>query len=169
MVHYKIEEVRKAVTFGRRKVAPRACVADRKPHIRTFLSEVLEELGFVTCECVQASHLGAVLDEHLPDLVLLGLSAGGLEAGDMLNELAAKEFAGKVLVLGPEESSTVAVVRELGEALGIAMLPTLVTPFGADHLRDRLAVFLPIDAPSGMPVDAGEAISAGWLELWYQP
>ena len=38
-------------TFGRRKIAPRACVADSKPHIRNFFQEALEELGFITCEC----------------------------------------------------------------------------------------------------------------------
>ena len=40
-----------ATTFGRRKVTPRVCVADSKKHLRTFLTEVLEDLGFVTCEC----------------------------------------------------------------------------------------------------------------------
>jgi len=169
MENYKIGEAPRVTTFGRRKVTPRVCVADRKPHIRTFIAEVLEELGFVTSECMHSGQLAAVLDEHLPDILVLGLSCGGIEARDMLNQLAAKEFAGKVLLLGPEESSAVVAVQELGETLGIAMLPTLITPFGVDHLRDRLVSFLPIDAPPHMPVDAAEAISAGWLELWYQP
>jgi hypothetical protein len=38
-----IEEIGKLATFGRRKVAPRVCIADSKQHIRTFLSEALEE------------------------------------------------------------------------------------------------------------------------------
>jgi EAL domain-containing protein (putative c-di-GMP-specific phosphodiesterase class I) len=49
------------------------------------------------------------------------------------------------------------------------MLPTLVTPFGADHLRDSVAAFLPREAPPSVPFDAAEALAAGWLELWYQP
>ena len=44
-------------TFGRRKVAPRACVADSKPHIRNFIREALEELGFIACDCAPADDL----------------------------------------------------------------------------------------------------------------
>jgi EAL domain-containing protein (putative c-di-GMP-specific phosphodiesterase class I) len=169
MDHQRLGEPTKVGTFGRRKVTPRACVADRKQHIRTFLAEALAELGFVTCECMQASQLGAVLDAQLPDLVVLGLSAGGVEAAEMLRVLAVKEFDGKVLLLGPRDSSMVAAVQELGETLGIAMLPALVTPFGSDRLRDSVAAFLPIEGPPSAPIDAVEAVSAGWLELWYQP
>jgi hypothetical protein len=34
--------------FGRRRMAPRVCVVDHKPHIRTFLAEALEDLGFLS-------------------------------------------------------------------------------------------------------------------------
>jgi EAL domain-containing protein (putative c-di-GMP-specific phosphodiesterase class I)/CheY-like chemotaxis protein len=169
MDNRRLQKAAKLATFGQRKVTPRVCVADSKQHIRTFLAEALEELGFVTCECMQASQLGAVCDAQLPDLILLGLSAGGVEAGEMLKALAVKEFDGKVLLLGPRDSSVVAAVRALGENLGIAMLPTLATPFGTDALRDSVAAFLPVEAPPSPPVDAAEAVSAGWLELWYQP
>ena len=57
----------------------------------------------------------------------------------MLKALAVKEFDGKVLLLGPRDSSVVAAVRALGENLGIAMLPTLATPFGTDALRDSVS------------------------------
>ena len=45
-------------TFGRRKVSPRACVADSKKHLRAFLADVLEDLGFVTSECAKADESG---------------------------------------------------------------------------------------------------------------
>ena len=164
-----IEEIGKLATFGRRKVAPRACIADSKQHIRTFLSEALEELGFITCECAQVGEIDAVLDSHLPDLIVLGLSAGGVEAGQMLKGLATKAFDGKVLLLGPRDSRVVEAVRRLGEEFGVAMLPPLATPFGAEALRASVVALLPAEAPLSPPVDAAEATRAGWLELWYQP
>jgi hypothetical protein len=130
----------KLTTFGRRKVAPRVCVADSKQHIRIFLGEALEELGFITCATEQVNELGTLLDAQLPDLVVLGLSGGGIAAGEMLKVLANKEFQGKVLLLGPRDSYVVEAVRELGNELGIAMLPTLVTPFRSEGLRDSVAV-----------------------------
>ena len=59
----------------------------------------------------------------------------------------------------------VAAVQELGEQLGIAMLPTLATPFDSGSLRNSVATLLPIEAPPSPVIDAAEALSAGWVEL----
>ncbi len=169
MENQRPEEAIKAATFGRRKVRPRVCVADAKQHIRKFVGEVLEELGFITCECAQVSELSAAFDAQLPDLVVVGLSAGGIEAAAMLKALAARAFDGKVLLLGPRDSSVVTAVREVGERLGIAMLPALATPFGTEGLRRSVATLLPTEAPPNLAVDVAEALRFDWLELWYQP
>jgi EAL domain-containing protein (putative c-di-GMP-specific phosphodiesterase class I)/CheY-like chemotaxis protein len=169
MDHQRIEATAKLATFGRRKVTPRVYIADGKQHVRTFLAEVLEELGFIACECNGANRLAAMLDAQLPDLVVLGLSAGAAEVGNLIETLATKKFDGKVLLLGPPDSPVVAAARKLAENLGISMLPALATPFHSDGLRDSVATLLPLEAPPSPPVDAAEAICAGWLELWYQP
>jgi EAL domain-containing protein (putative c-di-GMP-specific phosphodiesterase class I)/CheY-like chemotaxis protein len=162
-------EARQPVTFGRRKVRPLVCIASDKQHVRTFLAENLEELGFITCGCAQASELDVVLDRHQPDLVVLGPSGGGVEGAEILKRLAARTFDGKVLLIGHRDAPAVVAVRELGEGLGLAMLPALSTPFDDGSLRNGLATFLPIEQPPISPVDVAEAVSAGWLELWYQP
>ena len=82
MSHAIIDIERSTATFGRRKVVPRACVADGKPHIRRFLREALEDIGFITSECGETDAVGQALGEAQPDLVLLGLSAGGIGADD---------------------------------------------------------------------------------------
>jgi len=163
------EEAIKSATFGRRKVMPCVCVADGKQHIRKFVGEALEELGFITCECTQVGELSTVLNSQLPDLFVVGLSAGGIEAAAMLKELAARAFDGNVLLLGPRDSSVVTAVRELGEQLGIAMLPTLATPFDTEGLHNSVATLLPAEAPPNPTVDVAEALHFDWLELWYQP
>jgi EAL domain-containing protein (putative c-di-GMP-specific phosphodiesterase class I) len=60
-------------------------------------------------------------------------------------------------------------VQELGQTLGMSMLPPLSTPFGIGGLRDRVATLLPGGSPPSATVDVAEAARAGWLELWYQP
>ena len=161
-------EEKPATTFGRRKVAPRACVADSKKHLRTFLTEVLEDLGFVTCECAMADELGMILETQLPDLVVLGLSVDGIEAGKILENLVRGNFGGQVLVIGARESVMVKAVQQVGEEYGIAMLPPLTTPFAAGSLRERVATLLPEEPAPSPAVDVSEALHAGWLELWYQ-
>jgi hypothetical protein len=155
--------------FGRRRVRPCVCVIDRKQHIRSFLCDVLDELGFITSQCAELSELDKCVHPQRPDLIVLGLSADGEKAAGMLKRLAAEEFGGKVLLLAPRASPVLAAVQEFGEKLGLAMLPILHTPFGSVNLCNSVATLLPIEAPPLAPVDIAEAISAGWLELWYQP
>ncbi|MBR0779331.1 EAL domain-containing response regulator [Bradyrhizobium diazoefficiens] len=158
----------KPKTFGRRKVTPRACVADGKRHLRAFMSEVLEDLGFVTTECASADELRAVLSGDLPDLILLGIAADGIEPGRFLEILVREAYDGKVLAVGARESIIIRAVQQVGEEYGLAMLPPLTTPFAALTLRERVAMLLP-DEPVPRPaVHVGEALHAGWLELWYQ-
>jgi EAL domain-containing protein (putative c-di-GMP-specific phosphodiesterase class I) len=114
--------------------------------------------------------LGALLDLRLPDLVVIGLAAGGIEACEMVELLAAKEFDGKVLVLGPRASPMVAAIRELGAELGLAMLPLLPTPFSQADLRNCIAAVLaPNDLPPTHSLSAAEPSPVSSLELSYQP
>lgn len=156
------------LVFGQRKVVPSVCIADAKGHVRAFLGAALEELGFVICECSNVDGLAAVLDARHPDIVAIGLTADRVEVGDLIKTLVTNQFTGRVLPIGPHDSQMVSAIRELGEKFGLAMLPTLATPFCNDDLRASVVTFLPIQAPRPA-VDAAEAIRSGWLELWYQP
>jgi EAL domain-containing protein (putative c-di-GMP-specific phosphodiesterase class I) len=60
-------------------------------------------------------------------------------------------------------------VQEFGEQLGLAMLPFLTTPFGSANFSNSVATLVPTAMPPRAPVNVAEALSAGWLELWYQP
>src|SRR5580765_2531121 len=168
MNHINRDEHARAGSFGHRKVTPRACVADSKKHLRTFLSEALEDLGFVTTECAHASDLAIALDTQQPDLVVLGVSVNGVEVGEILEVLVRKSFTGQVLVIGQPDTIMVKAVRQIGDEYGIAMLPSLPTPFSAGTLRASLAALLPSEPAPSPAVDVAEALKAGWLELWYQ-
>jgi EAL domain-containing protein (putative c-di-GMP-specific phosphodiesterase class I) len=169
------------------------CVVDGKPHVRKFLCETLEEIGFIACDCAHVAALDVALDEPLGvDLIVAG-SANGMQAATVVEALAAKatrdaifrwpnvgnfkassgcclvRFGGKVLLLGPRNSSSVAAVGQLGTQRGIEMLPPLVTPFDSTSLHESVAAFARKEAQRAPVIDATEALDAGWLELWYQP
>jgi EAL domain-containing protein (putative c-di-GMP-specific phosphodiesterase class I) len=156
-----------AVALGRRTIMPRAYVCDAEQDMRTFLAENLQELGFIVGECAEPGELAAALDWRRPALVVIGSSTGGIEACAMVELLAGRKFDGKVLVLGPRVSPMVAAVRELGESLGLRMLPLLPTPFSGTDVRDCVAPL--IEAPPTFPGDTARALDADWLELCYQP
>jgi EAL domain-containing protein (putative c-di-GMP-specific phosphodiesterase class I) len=138
-------------------------------HIRTFLAETLQDLGFVTCECDHAGQLGEMIEAQMPDLVVLGLTTADDVAAEMLKTLVARSFAGKVLLLGPRTSPAVTAIEDLAGLLGLTLLPTLYTPFDDAGLHDSVAALLPAGEPPEPPIHLDEALREGWLELWYQP
>ena len=122
MNHINCNDHARAGWFGHRRLTPRACIADSKKHLRTFLADALEDLGFITTECGEAGELDGALDAERPDLLVLGVSVGGIEIDKILETLVRKEFAGKVLVIGQPDSIIVKAVRQIGDEYGIAML-----------------------------------------------
>jgi EAL domain-containing protein (putative c-di-GMP-specific phosphodiesterase class I) len=156
------------VQFGRRRGPSRACVLDHKPHVRAFLAAMLEDLGFATRDC-GAAELKQLLDEFTPDLIVLGPLNGQSEIGLLLQALRFSGFTGRIMLFGGRHSSVLMAMQDLGERLGLAMLPPLGTPFRDGTLLDNVACFLPIVAPADTPIDADEALRNGWLEMWYQP
>lgn len=154
------------VPFGHRPVPPRACVVDPKPHVRGFLAEALSGLGFVAQDCGTAE-LEAVLTDVAPDLLVIG-PLGDVEAlCALLRKLAT--FPGKVMLFGGRSAPSLIRGHEVGESLGLAMLPPLGTPFREGDLSGNLGCFLPIAPSPAIGIDVDEALCNGWLELWYQP
>jgi EAL domain-containing protein (putative c-di-GMP-specific phosphodiesterase class I) len=145
------------------------CVLDAQQQMRTFVAGTLEELGFVTCECAHLAELPAVLVSRLPDVVVIGSSAGGIEACEIMELLAADDFDGHVLVLGSRASPMVAAVREFGKRLGLRMLPLLATPFSREDVRDCIAALMPSELAAIYPANTREALAAVPLDLLYQP
>ena len=170
MQYFQRDEAAARETFGRRRIVPRVCVVDGKPHIRTFLRNALEELGYATRECASEEYVGAILSTQAPDLLIVGLSIGEAAAATMMHGLAAARFRGKILVFAPRGTPEVAAVHRLADQLGLDVVPPLFTPFTHETLHARVTALFPVEAPPPAPmVDLAEAIHGGWLELWYQP
>lgn len=156
------------IQFGRRHGPPRVCILDHKPHVRSFLAGMLDEIGFATREC-GAAELKAILNEFVPDLVVLGPLNGAAEVGLILQSLKFAGFFGRIMLFGGRNSMALMEMQELGERIGLGMLPPLGTPFHDNALRENVSPFLPIVSAPDMAVDAEEAMQNGWLEMWYQP
>ena len=143
-------------------------LVDAEQSMRTFMVESLQELGFITGECAQPDELAAAIASRRPELVVIGSSAGGIEACQMVELLAARGFEGKVLVVGPRVSPMVTAVRELGAKLGLAMLALLPTPFSGRNMRDCVAALIPREAAPNAAAEPARA-AVDWLTLSYQP
>src|SRR3954470_3736503 len=154
--------------FGRRRIAPHACIIDSKAHVRTFLAEAVEELGFIPRECSSSLEVAAMLNTATPDLVMIVVSNGPERGEDALATLAAAAYRGRVLLVGGRSASMPASLQREGERLQLAMLPVLATPFRSGDLKERLLDLLPAGERPRLPVDLVAALANHWLEVWYQ-
>src|SRR3569623_33937 len=154
--------------FGRRRVKPSALIIDGKPHVREFVREALEDIGFVTDDS-NTDHLADLITGRKIDMVLLGLSEGGVAGGVALQTLRELGFDGHVLVFAQPGMPMVDALLDLGDAIGLSVLPLLPTPFSDGVLRQAVSFLLPKEPIASPAIDPVLALRAGWLELWYQP
>ena len=154
--------------FGHRRIPPRACIIENKPHVRSFLADILDDLGFITRECA-GSDFQEALDNFRPDLIVVGPLNGEADVRVLLLWLKAQAFAGRVMLFGGRSAPALIRAHEVGEQAGLTMLPPLGTPFRDADLHDKLAGYLPIPPAPSVPIDLDEALAGGWLEVWYQP
>ena len=77
------------IPFGRRPIPPRACVVENKTHVRTFIAEMLDELGFIAREAVTLD-IRTMLRDFRPDLIVLGPLNGGPEVRSVMQTLRAQ-------------------------------------------------------------------------------
>src|SRR5262245_363277 len=155
------------VPFGRRPIPPRACVLENKTHVRAFLADMLDGLGFIAREA-ETADVRFMLRDFRPDLIVLGPLDGGSEIRPVMETLRAQGCGAKVMLFGGRSSAALIRNHEFGEAAGLAMLPPLGTPFRERDLHANLDGFLPVRPAPPLPVDVDEALCNGWLELWYQ-
>jgi DNA-binding response OmpR family regulator len=116
--------------------APRAWIAD-KPHLQEFFRAALNDLGFAADTWDGNRCIEAVLDDP-PELIIIGSSFAGNHAIEIFKELAVRNARASILLVGPSDSRTLTGLTQLGEELGLTLLPTLATPFHDSALRDRI-------------------------------
>lgn len=154
--------------FGRRRVKPTAIIVDDKRHVREFVREALEDIGFVATDG-DGSRLADLAAGRKIDLVMLGLSAGGVASSVALESLRTFGFDGRIMMFAPADMPMVDALLDLGQHLELNMLPPLPTPFNEVVLRQAVSFLLPQEPVALPTIDAAQALRADWLELWYQP
>ena len=127
-------------TREERSPAPRAWVVD-KPHVQKFLRSALKELGFAADILDESQDIDPFLDDP-PELIIIGPSFK-THAFDFFEKLSVRSATTNILLIGPSESRTLTGLAQVGNELGLTILPILVTPFHERTLRRMLLHLLP--------------------------
>ena len=155
------------VPFGRRPIPPRACVLENKTHVRTFIAEMLDELGFIAREAGTLD-IRTVLHDFRPDLIVLGPLMAVRRCARSCTPCGHKAMAENSCCLagGVRRPSSATMSSEKRRDLPCCR--RWARRFATATSMQILPASLPVRPAPPLPVDVDEALCNGWLELWYQ-
>src|SRR5579871_392085 len=155
---------------------PLAFVLDDDPAVATVISKQLSMLGMEAWEFNTPEKFFASLRVARPKLVVVDLGLGRSDAVEVLQQLDAVRFRGRILLISGRDQRTLDEIEKIGRSRGLQMLHSLQKPFRAIDLKHRCEEQVePVPASpkaslarARLSIDLAEAIREGWLEVWYQ-
>jgi DNA-binding NtrC family response regulator len=130
-----------------------AFVLDDEPQIGSVLCKMLGSLGIKARHFLTPAELMVELKSSSPDLIFLDLALGQSDAVEVIHELEAHAYQGRVVLISGRDGSLLIDCDRVGRAHGLSMLPPLPKPFLLEDIRDCLAPSPPLEPE--LPQDSG--------------
>jgi len=157
-----------------------ALILDDDPTVGLVLCKMLSALGVANRHFVEPAAFLAEARAEPPELILLDLALGQSDAIDLIRELEALDYRGRVLLVSGKDVTILTEAERIGRAHGLWMLPPLQKPVRMTDLAGRLDASTKPPAPSEHASHTGarrptprvnldEALREKWVEVWYQP
>ncbi len=115
-----------------------AFVLDDEPRLGVALCKVLSGIGINARQFVDPAAFLSELEPCNPDLILLDLALGQSDAIDVIHQLEARKYKGRVMLISGRDMGTLLEVEQIGKSHGLSMLPSLPKPFRFADIKDCL-------------------------------
>jgi EAL domain-containing protein (putative c-di-GMP-specific phosphodiesterase class I)/FixJ family two-component response regulator len=169
-----------AIVESEASTGPVVYIFDDDSRICMLISRMLHAAGYVALSFTKPDQGLAQLrtaDAYkMPKVIILDLSLDGTDGIEVLNELKAHKYSGRVLLVSGRDEATLLEVERMGMVRGFAMLPSLKKPFQLDDLIKRLKIEVPpVKSVFAAPTAKNQmsalerAVSGGELIFRYQP
>jgi FixJ family two-component response regulator len=133
-----------------------AFVLDDEARLGVALCKVLAGIGIEARQFVDPAAFLSELEPCNPDLILLDLALGQSDAIEVIHQLEAREFKGRVMLISGRDIVTLQEVERIGRSHGLSMLPSLPKPFRIADIKDCLE-----PAPALQPGQTEDEDAAG--------
>ena len=133
-----------------------AFVLDDEARLGVALCKVLASIGIEARQFVDADAFLGQLEPCNPDLVFLDLALGQSDAIEVIHQLEARRFQGRVMLISGRDMGTLLEVERIGRAHGLSMMPSLPKPFRIDDVKYCLQPSPPLQ-PEHSDEDGAEA------------
>jgi DNA-binding response OmpR family regulator len=136
-----------------------AFVLDDEEAVGSALCTMLSGIGVDARQFVNPAEFLRELEAGNPDLILLDLALGQSDAIEVIHQLEARKFKGRVMLISGRDMGTLLEVERIGRAHGLSMLPSLPKPFRIDDIRYCLQPSPPLqpEQPEGEDGADGKA------------
>jgi FixJ family two-component response regulator len=115
-----------------------AFVLDDEHRLGVALCKILSRMGIDARQFVNVETFLRELELCNPDLILLDLALGQSDAIEVIHQLEARRFKGRVMLISGRDMGTLLEVERIGKAHSLSMLPSLPKPFRTADIRDCL-------------------------------
>jgi len=115
-----------------------AFVLDDEARLGIALCKVLASMGIESRQFVDADAFLGQLEPCNPDLVFLDLALGHSDAIEVIHQLEARRFKGRVMLISGRDMGTLLEVERIGKSHGLTMLPSLPKPFRVADIKECL-------------------------------
>lgn len=157
-------------TVPQLRFTPLAYIVGYSAEDARMLSAIMESVGFEYRAFANSADLAGGWSRRVPDLILVDISTGGVDAVDTIFNLAERKYSGTLQLTGGLTNAAVEGIAHAAQRHSLKSLPILTRPFD----RDSLTAFLEqqkqvalLHGPS--KIELGEGLRNNWVEFWYQP
>jgi DNA-binding response OmpR family regulator len=132
---------------GERSNGRAAYVLDDEAQVGAFVCEILGAHGFVARQFADPLPFLSEVEANAPQLTVVDLALGHSDAVEVIRQLKAIKYRGKVLLMSGRDEGTLAEIKHIGERHGLAMLLPLKKPFRAADLKVRIKGLISNEEP----------------------
>ena len=112
-------------------------VVDDQFGIRILLNEVLQKEGYDTYQAANGLQALEILNDHVPDLVLLDMKIPGMDGIEILKRMKVLQPDIKVIIM-----TAYGELDMIQEAMDLGALTHFAKPFDIDDIRNAVAKHL---------------------------
>jgi FixJ family two-component response regulator len=115
-----------------------AFVLDDEVRLGAALSKMMATIGISARSFIAAAEFLSALEDEKPDLIFLDLALGESDAVEVIRQLEARKFTGRVMLISGRDARTLLDVERIGREHGLDMLPSLPKPFRMADIKENL-------------------------------
>jgi EAL domain-containing protein (putative c-di-GMP-specific phosphodiesterase class I) len=135
-----------------------------------MLSAIMDGIGVEHKAFENSAALIRAWSRRVPDMIILGVSAGGGDAVDTIFALAEQKYTGALQLTCDHGNATIEAIARVAQRHALNCLPAVSKPFDKDALTklfDEQKSTALQSGPSKIRLDEG--LKNNWIDFWYQP